>query len=86
MDFIALCSLYESKCFFTHDLQKAFWSGRISLLKDAGIKRTGNQKIFCTAHTATPPPPKKGYPGAAGGGGTGVKIKKIIGGSFLVLK
>ena len=32
-----------------------------------------------------PPHPKKGYPGA-GGGGTGVKIQKIIGGSFLVLK
>ena len=29
------------------------------------------------------PPQKKGYPGA---GGYGVKIHKIIGGSFLVLK
>ena len=33
------------------------------------------------------PPPQKGYPSAgAGGGDTGVKIQKIIGGSFLVLK
>ena len=32
-----------------------------------------------------PPPSKKGYPGAGGEGVTGVKIKKIIGGSFLVL-
>ena len=30
------------------------------------------------------PPPKKRYPGA--GGGKGVKIKKFVGGSFLVLK
>ena len=32
-----------------------------------------------------PPPQKKGYAGAAGAG-AGVRIQKIIGGSFLVLK
>ena len=30
----------------------------------------------------SPTPPQKRYPSAGGGGGTGVKIQKIIGGSF----
>ena len=39
-----------------------------------------HERVFLT------PPQKKGYRGVCGGVGMGVKIQKIIGGSFLVLK
>ena len=58
---------------------------KIKVLQDPGA----NTHTAATRHkeVLTPPtfPPKKGTP-VRGGGGAGVKIQKIIGGSFLVLR
>ena len=51
-----------------------------NVLHDPG----SNTHTAATIHkevVTAPPPPQKGFPGT-GGGGTGVKIKKFIGGSF----